>query len=457
MFIANFCKKTLLLKRSCLILISTLLLLLSAGVWAQQCQNVADLTFTFWGSTFEKKAIEDAVKSFNDSHPCIKVTGQHTPSNAYSEKMSTMVAAGTPPDVAYLSENLAFSWAEEGEILDLTPYFTDQPADESLLDSTYYRFDDDSKMMGTGLATGIELIYYNKALFDEAGVAYPPTTGDTALSWDEFVDLAKRLTKDRNGNDATSPDFNPENIDVYGFAFPQWWGGWLPFVLSNGGNITNEEGTEFTLNQPAAIEALQKLQDLIYVHHVSPTPAQSEALPAADIMMQSRKVAMSMDGMWKVTDFSQLGFDWGMAALPYMKEPVTVILSTPKVIFAATKHPEEAFEFYTYISDPEQNNLFSGGLWAPLEKRYFTDPAYTAKWLEGQPGVYPPEAEQVLIDYTLNYAPFQPAPYWLRNYGQINAEAIGPAMSLVWTNEAGPQEAMDQAAANAAPLLEGRW
>jgi multiple sugar transport system substrate-binding protein len=418
---------------------------------------MAALTFTFWGSTFEKQAIEDAITTFNESHPCIRVTGQHTPSNAYAEKLSTMVAAGIPPDVAYLGESLAFPWAEEGEILDLTPYFAEQPEDESLLETTYYRFDDGEKIMGTGLATGIMLLYHNKALFDDAGVEYPPTSADNAWTWEEFVEAAKKLTKDRRGNDATSPDFDADNIDIYGIAFPQWWGGWLPFVLSNGGNIASEDGTEFILNQPEAVEALQAMQDLIYVHHVAPSPAQSEALPAADIMMQSRKVAMSIDGMWKVADFSQLGFDWGMGVLPYFDDPVTIVLSAPKVIFAATEHPDEAFEFYTYISDPVQNDLFTGGLWSPLEERYFTDPEYTAIWLEGQPGVYPPEAREVLVDYTLNNAPYQPAAYWLRNIGQINSEAINPAMSLIWTGQATAQEAMDEAAENAAPLLQGRW
>ena len=197
MFVTGRYKNASRLGRICLkLLLSTLLLLVSVGAWAQQCEEVADLTFTFWGSTFEKKAIEDAIVSFNDSHPCIHVTGQHTPSNAYGEKLSTMVAAGTPPDVAYLGEGLAFPWAEEGEILDLTPYFAEQPADESLLETTYYRFDEGNKMMGTGLATGIMLLYYNKALFDSAGVDYPPTTGDEAWTWDEFVDVAKRLTRD---------------------------------------------------------------------------------------------------------------------------------------------------------------------------------------------------------------------------------------------------------------------
>lgn len=437
--------------------LTALLLASVLGSAFAQCEERADLVFTFWGSTFEKKAIEEATKSFNDEHPCIHVTPQHTASSAYSEKLSTMVAGGTPPDVAYLGEGLAFTWAEEGEILDLTPYFANEPADESLLDTTYYHFNDGKQMMGTGLATGVMLVYYNKSLFDRVGLEYPPADADDAWTWDEFVEIAKRLTVDRRGNDATSPDFDPQNIDTYGVTLPQWWGGWLPFVLSNGGNIANEEGTEFLLNEPEAVEALQALQDLIYVHHVAPTPAQSQSLPAANIMMQSGKVAMSVDGMWMVTDFSQLGFDWGMGVLPYFDDPTTIVLSTPKVIFSATEHPDEAFEFYKYISDPEQNNLFTGGLWSPLEERYYTDPKYTQIWLEGEPGVYPPEAQQVLVDYTLNNAPYQPAPYWLRNFGQINSEAIGPAMSLIMTGEATAQEAMDEAAKKAAPLLQGRW
>lgn len=426
------------------------------GAAVAQCERPVDLVFTFWGSTFEKDAIEQATADFNAANPCIRVEGQHVPVSGYSERISTMLAGGNPPDVAYLSENLAFPWAEEGAILDLSEYFAAQPADETLIETTFYRFDNGEKVMGTGLATGVMLLYYNRSLFEAAGVELPPADAAQAWTWDEFLDVAKRLTKDRSGNDATSPDFDPNNIDTYGVAFPQWWGGWLPLVLSNGGNVVSEDGTEFLLNQSEAVEALQAMQDLIYVHHVAPSPAQTQALPAADIMMQSGRVAMSIDGMWKVADFSQLGFDWGMGVLPYHQEPTTIILSAPKVIFAATEHPDEAFAFYTYISDPSQNDLFTGGLWSPLEMRYYTEPEFVSAWLDGQPGVYPPEARQVLVDYTINNG-HQPAFYWLRNGGRINSEAIGPAMSLIWSGEATAQEAMDQAAQRATPLLQGRW
>jgi multiple sugar transport system substrate-binding protein len=146
-----------------------------------------------------------------------------------------------------------------------------------------------------------------------------------------------------------------------------------------------------------------------------------------------------------------------MGALPYFKEPTTIVLSVPKVIFAATKHPDEAFVFYLYISDPTKVELFKTGLWAPLEKRYFTDPAFTKEWLEGQPGVYPPEARDVLIDYTLNHASQPPPMYWLTNIDRIMNEAVKPALDELWTGKAKAQAVADQAVEKAKPLLQGSW
>ena len=86
----------------------------------------AELTFTFWGSPFEREAVNQMLEAFNESHPNIQVRGQHIPDN-YAEKIATMVAGGTPPDVGYLNEQTAFLWAQEGIIADLTPHFKADP------------------------------------------------------------------------------------------------------------------------------------------------------------------------------------------------------------------------------------------------------------------------------------------------------------------------------------------
>lgn len=422
---------------------------------AQDCEKV-DLTFTFWGSVNEKNDIEAAVKNWNERNPCIQVKPMHIPATGtnYVQKLTTMIASNTAPDIGYLGESQAFQWATEGKILDLSPYMGTTP-DQQYIKSTIYKAGD--TLMGTGLATGVMLIYYNKDVFDAAGVPYPPAKADEAWTWQQFVDNAKLLTKDRAGKNATDPAFDPNAIDTFGVTLPSWWGGWYPFVMSNGGQFANADGTALTLNSPEAVEALQAFQDLIYKDHVMPNPTQTSSLPTGDVLMQSRKVAMSMDGMWRVTDFSKLGINWGVGVLPKWKTAETVVLSVPKVIFSQTKHPEQAYEFYKYISDPAQVGLFKSGLWAPHEKAYFTEPDLLKTWVQAEGSAYPPEAMDAIVDYTLNHAPQQAPVYQFKNIGQIMSEAVEPNIQQIMNNKATAQEAMDKAVATAQPMMQGRW
>ncbi|GHA25171.1 sugar ABC transporter substrate-binding protein [Devosia pacifica] len=435
-------------------LLASTVLATSAPALAQDCDEQVNLTFTFWGSASEKNDMETAIRTFNESHPCITVSGQHIPNTGYVEKITSMLASNTAPDVAYLSENQAFQWASDGRLLDLSPYLGDTPED-TFLKNSIYRVED--TLMGTGLATGVMLIYYNKDVFDAAGVEYPPANAADAWTWDEFVSNAERLTKDRSGNSADSEEFNPDAIDTFGIAMPAWWAGWYPFIVSNGGTFANEDGTELLLNSPEAVEALQAYQDLIYEHHVAPTPTQTGTLPAADILMQSGKVAMSMDGMWKVTDFNDSRMNWGIGVLPVFDEPYTPLISTPKVIFASTQHPDEAFEFYQYVSNPEEVGLFKSGLWAPLELEYFETEEGLDKWVTSPDGEYPEEALDAIVDYSLNYTGEQVPPYQIRNIGQIMNDAVNPAITKMLDGTVDAQAAMDEAVENAAPLMQGRW
>ena len=146
-----------------------------------------------------------------------------------------------------------------------------------------------------------------------------------------------------------------------------------------------------------------------------------------------------------------MGFDWGMGVLPYFKEPTTIICEAPLGIFTSSKHPEEAFQLFKALGDTASN-----GLWMPLHLEDYTEPVRISQWLNRRPGVYPAETRSVLVDYTVNHTPRQIPFYWLRNYGQILAEAITPALSLMWAGEANAQQAMDQAVQEGQKLLPGR-
>ena len=287
-------------------------------------------------------------------------------------------------------------------------------------------------------------------------MAYPAATAEEAWSWEEFVAICQKLTIDRNGYDASSPNFEAEHITTYAVAFPQSMLFWLPFIYSNSGQVASDDGQKLPLNQPAAVDALQKMQDLVYLYHVAPTPSTPESMPSASFMLQTGKVAMDITGHWKILDLNQMGFDWDMGVLPYFKEPTTIICGCPLGIFTSSKYQDEAFELFKALGNTASNDLFSSGLWMPLHVEDYTDPAKISQWLNSQPGVYPAEARSVLVDYTINHTPRQAPVYWLRNYGQILDEAITPALSLMWTGEANAQQAMDQAVKEGQTLLQGR-
>ena len=433
----------------CLILVAILIL-----VGSQLDAKPVELVFTYWGSPFERKAVEKVVQKFNQQHPKIRVRPQHIPNSNYTTKLLTMVAAGTAPDIAYIPDPMISKWASAGWLIDLSDHFQNDPEASNRMPQIYYKVQD--KVVGANCGNEIIILYYNKQVFDQAGLAYPPATAEKAWSWEEFVAVCQKLTRDRNGYDATNPNFEAEYITTYAVAFPQAMFFALPFIYSNGGQMASDDGHKLLLNRPAAVDALQKMQDLVYRYHVAPTPSTLQSMPSSSFMLQTGKVAMDITGHWKILDLNQMGFDWGMGVLPYFKQPTTIMCGCPLGIFTSSEHQEEAFQLFKALGDTASNDLFSNGLWMPLHVEDYTEPVRISQWLNGRRGVYPAEARGVLVDYTINHTPHQTPVYWLRNYGQIVDEAITPALSLMWAGEASAQQAMDQAVQEGQKLLQGR-
>jgi len=243
---------------------------------------------------------------------------------------------------------------------------------------------------------------------------------------------------------------------VHGLSFDKgfFWG-YYPFIYSNGGDIVNEDGSQLKLNEPAAVEAMERLRALIWEDHVTATPEQDKNLPPRTVLMQTGKLAMDMGGQWNLLDYSTMqGLHLGLVVLPKMKEPKTLMLGSPTVIFKNTRHQEAAVKFYKFHNDPQAVDLFGRGLWMPLQKSYYTDPAQIAAWTNN--AAHPPESKDALVNYALCCV--VPTPhYYVKNFGQISAEAIQPSIDQIWNNQATVKDALEQATIKAAPLLSGRW
>jgi multiple sugar transport system substrate-binding protein len=322
------------------------------------------------------------------------------------------------------------------------------------LPETYYYYAP-GKTLGTSTASETTLMFYNKDLFDRAGLPYPPSDPAQAWTWDEFLLAARALTADSAGLHPGEVGFDPSQINVYGVTLADAWWAYYPFIYSNGGQIVNEDGTRLLLDSPEALEATQKLADLMWVDMVAPTPDAQRRLPPPEVLLQTGQLGMLIDGQWKLLDFASMdGLNYGVAVLPKMKEPKTMIFGSPTVIFAGTEHLDAAIQFYKYHNDPQVVDLFERGLWMPLDQAYYTEPARIAAWLDNP--AHPPEARGALVDYTLCCVVRAPH-YYVKNFGQIADEAIQPAFDRLWWNMGTPADAMSAAVAAAAPLMAGRW
>lgn len=415
-------------------------------------QDDITLTFMHWGSQDEAGVVGDFLKAFEAANPGIKVEQQHVvdENDSYATRLNTLVASGSVPDVFYCGEAMSFPLAEQGVILDVTDYSADFIA-RRVPGSMYYFAP--GRTFGGNSAVETTLLFANKDLFEEAGVALPPTSAETAWTWDQLVETAKLLTKDREGRTAADPEFDFENIQQYGLNFSTAWFVWYPLVRSAGGDFTDEAGTTFTMNSPEAADVFQKLQDLIHVHHVAPTPTAAEGLPATAQQLQTRRVAMTIDGQWNLLDISKAEVPLALGVLPRINEPITCIIGGATAISGSTKYRDQALALYQFASNPANVlSLITSGLWMPTETPWYTDESLITQWVDNE--VHPPEYRTAAMDYVLNHS--VQGPITIKGYAAISPR-LDAHFDELWLGTKPAQQVLDEAGAEIGPLLTGRY
>ena len=289
----------------------------------------------------------------------------------------------------------------------------------------------------------IQLIWYNKDLFDEEGIPYPPASAEEAWSWDQSLEFAKQLTVDINGNNALSAAFDPTSLDRFGFQIGLSDMPVITYMRSNGGDIFNEDWTGLTLDAPQSVEAIQMMADLMNVHSVMPKLTAGGTM-STDSGLLSRKIAMAMDGQWVLETLNRVrreeGLNFGIGVLPYIQDKVTTATGGPIIAFSASQHPAEAMQLVSFIMDPANTpDYITGGLWMPNEKRWYHEPELLSIWIDNEN--HPPEYKSAVVDYSLDYVT-RPLPiYRLPNWPGM-WQILNPALEQVWLGEKTAEEAI---------------
>lgn len=395
------------------------------------------LTYASWGSPNEKQAQERIVKKFMEKYPWITVHYLYIPYD-YRAKLTTLYASNKEPDVFTLHKYTALQWAEQGKLYNLNEFLAkDKEINEDSLIPNAVMYWDEGKVAGIKVAEEAFALYYNKDIFLEAGVPLPPVKAEEAWTWNEFVQTAKKLTIDRNGHNALSPAFDPANIKQYGVRFNSWM--WYLMVPSNDTGIIAPDGSRMNLEEPAVIDAVQKLVDLIFVHHVAPSKVQEKNLPQPALALQSKKVAMDLDGQWVQLDLAAANVNFGVGVLPKLKTSKTIQFGEPAVMSASTRHPEEAWLLYKWLLHADNLiDMHAGGLWMPIQKDYYLKPELIARWASVKPG-HPDGYEDAVMRQTLENG-VNSYEFHLKNIENIHA-ILNPALDQVWLGKKSVQEA----------------
>ncbi len=420
--------------------------------------ETVEISFMGWGDVAEDEGVRSAITVFQGAEPNIKVSWLHTP-DTYSEKMLAMVAAGTPPDTAFIRNQDFTTYSRSGLLLDITDMMK---ADQVIGAPDYFiepqeaeRATYQGKWYGIGACWTGSHIYYNADIFTKAGIEPPSNDPEKAWKWDDFVSVAKQLTVDVNGKHPGESGFDANNVDRWGVYWDTWWMELLGPIESNGGKYIDPNTGLLTLDKPETFEAIQRIADLNLVHKVAPNSAVLTQLGMSNTqMLETGKLAMAIDGSWALSWMCKIQPTLGTAVLPKINQPATGLQSHLHSAFAGSKHPEAAWRWVRFLAtEYYQVQFLKMGLWLPSQTALMTEEGLK-KWMtlrkSATEGVHPAGYELIVTKYVPKYGHilYQPP-----GYQKVEA-VLNPAFDAIWIGDKTAEQALTEVVPKGNKILQ---
>ena len=316
-----------------------------------------DITFIYWQQNENSLPNwESRIEQFNQEYPDINVNLVGVPGASwaeYLERTATQIAGGEQPDIIWVATEGVRFLAELDLLTPLNDRIEQDQAEldgilEDVAPALLESFEIDGNQYLLPYSWNGMYMYYNTALFEEAGLE-PPSPDWT---WEDFVETAQALTVDADG------DGDPERygalVQNTAMFFVQ------PWLLTNNASILSNDYCEATLTDPSVTETLQFLYDLVYVHKVAPVP--NPGLAPAEVFANG-SVAMFGAGRWPMQSLRQQDFaDFDIQYWPQNAVNTSVFGVDGFPLFRMSQNPDAAWEFIKYMARAEvQEELIAGG------------------------------------------------------------------------------------------------
>lgn len=303
--------------------------------------EIVQLVYQDWRTDWFPGMAQEMLDEFHRLHPNIRVFYTPDPEDVPGE-MPAIFEAGTAPDVVNGCCDFFPAWAQAGYLLDLRPY-VERDLDPALIaewDEAQYRsfFTTSGVQYALPKYHGALAIYYNKDMFDAAGVPYP--TDD--WTYDDYQAAMSALTADTDGDGAT---------DVWGSTLDPIYDRVQIHVNSFGGHYANPaDPADCVLDEPAAVAALDWLRARIWNDHTMATTLDLNRVETRRAFWEGQ-VAMVEDGSWALKDIlANADFRVGVAPFPIGPAGHATLSTTDGfAISASTPHPEQAWELMKFL------------------------------------------------------------------------------------------------------------
>lgn len=367
-------------KRTRLALFVILIALLSVGLVAAQ-EPVVIKWYVGLGAGGQPQQIDaqnQVVEDFNATHDDIQLEIIIVDNTVAYDTLSTLISSNEAPDIVG-PVGVDGSNAYNSYYLNLAPLVEATGYDLSVYDEAAVNFyrpagEGDDELYGIPFAVFPSFLYFNRDLFDEAGLPYPPqeygapyVLDGEELEWniETMSMVAELLTVDANGNIPTDEGFDPNNIVQFGFV--QQWSApnaRADATLFGAGSFVDENGNATIPDHWR--EAFRWYHSAIWERHFMPSLDYTNSdLLSAGNPFNSGNVAMAQSHLWYTCCLADAGGNWDIGALPSYNGVVTAKLHADTFrILNTTEHPEEAFEVLVYLLNDAGPTLLQvyGGL-----------------------------------------------------------------------------------------------
>jgi multiple sugar transport system substrate-binding protein len=310
----------------------------------------AEVSFMVFGDSAELAAYESLVATFSAAHPDIKVNLSNVPGQSdYRQRLAASFANGSPPDIMLLNYRRFAAFAQSG-IEPIGPYLeksTVIKADD-FFEPTIAAYTYEGQLWCIPQNISSLVVYYNRDLFDAAGIAYPAND----WTWDDFLTAARALTLDTDG-DGTTDQFG---AGVEGSLFRL-----APFVWSAGGDIVDDpvNPTRLTLDDPTTLAAFQWFVDLQVKEKVVPD-AVAESAEESESRFINGRLGMFFNSRRGTPTYREIeSFTWDVAPLPYDKVPTTILHTDAFCMAKVTQNKDAAWTFIEYANSPEGQTILA--------------------------------------------------------------------------------------------------